>query len=310
MTNPYEHMLGVLHRYHQRGPEVGERLANEMLMSGATVLRDFIDMDVGRPWVYSDKMERFYKETDAFVYELLVWHHRPERAKWRLALTRRITELFPEGAKVLCFGDGIGYDSFALASGCNNVHVTSFEFEGHSARVMEGILQDLRLSDRIGLARVESQLKAGAFDAVICLEVLEHVPDPPALVGKIAGYLKPGGRAFISESFGRVWPKYPTHLASNLKYSGHTLGLFEHVGLMFREFYDMMFEFEKAPRRVGCVDRRLRLYLKGVHDAWYCRRWFADHDIDLASELGRGLDPDNGAGIVMPDGRLNGNGER
>jgi hypothetical protein len=55
VSNPYEHMLGVLRRYHRRGPEVHERLPHEMLMSGATVSGDFVDVGVGRPWIYSDK---------------------------------------------------------------------------------------------------------------------------------------------------------------------------------------------------------------------------------------------------------------
>ena len=44
------------------------------------------------------------------------------------------------------------------------------------------------------------------FDGVICLEVLEHVPDPLIVVAEIARVLKPGGRAWLSMPF-----LYPLH---------------------------------------------------------------------------------------------------
>ena len=39
---------------------------------------------------------------------------------------------------------------------------------------------------------------AGEFDVVTCLEMLEHVPDPAAVVAACARLLGPGGRAFFS----------------------------------------------------------------------------------------------------------------
>src|SRR5690606_17093105 len=39
---------------------------------------------------------------------------------------------------------------------------------------------------------------AGRFDAVTCMEMLEHVPDPAAVVEACARLLKPGGRLFLS----------------------------------------------------------------------------------------------------------------
>lgn len=38
----------------------------------------------------------------------------------------------------------------------------------------------------------------GAFDAVTCLEMLEHVPDPASIVAACARLVKPGGQAFFS----------------------------------------------------------------------------------------------------------------
>lgn len=44
------------------------------------------------------------------------------------------------------------------------------------------------------------------FDAVFCLEVLEHVPEPAQVMEEISRVLKPGGRAWISMPF-----LYPLH---------------------------------------------------------------------------------------------------
>ncbi|WP_233841076.1 class I SAM-dependent methyltransferase [Dyella sp. 2HG41-7] len=44
------------------------------------------------------------------------------------------------------------------------------------------------------------------FDGVACLEVLEHVPDPMAVMTEIERVLKPAGRAWISMPF-----LYPLH---------------------------------------------------------------------------------------------------
>lgn len=46
----------------------------------------------------------------------------------------------------------------------------------------------------------------GSFDAVTCLEVLEHVPDPSAVLSEIARVLRTGGRAWLSMPF-----LYPVH---------------------------------------------------------------------------------------------------
>ena len=65
----------------------------------------------------------------------------------------------------------------------------------------------------------------------MCLDVLEHVPDPPALVREIASYLKPGGVLLCSAPFYYVSESASTHLASNKTYSGDLRRLYTPAGL-------------------------------------------------------------------------------
>jgi SAM-dependent methyltransferase len=47
---------------------------------------------------------------------------------------------------------------------------------------------------------------SGAFDAVVCTELLEHVPDPQPVLAEIARVLRPGGIVLITAPF-----LYPIH---------------------------------------------------------------------------------------------------
>ena len=53
---------------------------------------------------------------------------------------------------------------------------------------------DYRVQSSAELAAAEP----ASFDAVCCMELIEHVPDPAALVNDLAAMLKPGGRLFMS----------------------------------------------------------------------------------------------------------------
>jgi 2-polyprenyl-6-hydroxyphenyl methylase/3-demethylubiquinone-9 3-methyltransferase len=53
---------------------------------------------------------------------------------------------------------------------------------------------DYRVQSSSDLAASEAQ----GFDVVCCLELIEHVPDPAALVNDLTAMLKPGGRLFMS----------------------------------------------------------------------------------------------------------------
>lgn len=56
-----------------------------------------------------------------------------------------------------------------------------------------GLVIDYRVESAADLAR-----RGERFDAVLCLEVLEHVPDPAGLVAEAASLLEPGGVLILS----------------------------------------------------------------------------------------------------------------
>jgi 2-polyprenyl-6-hydroxyphenyl methylase / 3-demethylubiquinone-9 3-methyltransferase len=101
---------------------------------------------------------------------------------------------------------------------------------------------DYRVQSSAELAAAEPE----SFDAVCCMELIEHVPDPAALVNDLAAMLKPGGRLIMSTinrtpaAFGaaiigaeyvmRMLPRGTHHYAQFLKPS--ELGrLLRHAGL-------------------------------------------------------------------------------
>jgi len=56
----------------------------------------------------------------------------------------------------------------------------------------------IELSYEYNDAETWSQSHAGSYDAITCLEVLEHVPDVPRTVAACAAMLKPGGKFFFA----------------------------------------------------------------------------------------------------------------
>jgi hypothetical protein len=105
--------------------------------------------------------------------------------------------------------------------------MTYYEVPGYTEAFARRNFTDAEVDIKV-LTR-EDDIPRGAFDTVISLDVLEHLPSPPDAVRKIAEYLRPGGRFIVNAPFALIHPTTATHLESNRKYSG-SLSLFTQAG--------------------------------------------------------------------------------
>jgi SAM-dependent methyltransferase len=179
------------------------------------------------PNVWSAALADFYRETDAFFYELCTWNRMSRKCRMRAWIAAYLSRSAPGPLDVLAYGDGLGFDSLHLSQAGHRV--CYFDASPRMAAFAASIF-------RGAAAPVECVTDAGAlrgrrFDAIVCLDVLEHVPDPEALVREMAGMLADRGCLLVHAPFWAVGPDTPTHLAANRRYTGDWRALYGPAGL-------------------------------------------------------------------------------
>ncbi|MCK0107508.1 bifunctional 2-polyprenyl-6-hydroxyphenol methylase/3-demethylubiquinol 3-O-methyltransferase UbiG [Marinobacter sp. S0848L] len=104
------------------------------------------------------------------------------------------------GKRVLDVGCGGGLLSEGMA--LRGAHVTGIDMGEAPLQVAKlhglesGVKVDYRQTTIEALAKDPEH--AGQYDAVTCLEMLEHVPNPASVIQSCAAMLRPGGHLFVS----------------------------------------------------------------------------------------------------------------
>jgi 2-polyprenyl-3-methyl-5-hydroxy-6-metoxy-1,4-benzoquinol methylase len=204
---------------------VRQRFEKEKRSPGVTVREALAACNL-KPHVWQDSYADFYQQTDAFLFETLVWNRNPVKIQMRQWIGEYLRHGDRGPVRILTFGDGLGIDSLYLTQAGHAVD--SFEVSEPCIRFARALGD--RMGTAISIIDSPDAIAPESYDVVVCLDVLEHVPEPGNLVKQLAGYLKPGGRLIVHAPFWFVHPAVTTHLAANRTYSGDLARLYRPHG--------------------------------------------------------------------------------
>jgi len=102
------------------------------------------------------------------------------------------------GKRVIDVGCGGGILAESMAR--RGAVVTGIDMGGAPLEVarLHAQKEGVTLEYRQGTAEELAAERAGQYDVVTCMEMLEHVPDPAAVIAACAQLVKPGGHVFFS----------------------------------------------------------------------------------------------------------------
>jgi SAM-dependent methyltransferase len=171
----------------------GRRFADEWIQAGTDA-------------AHAEQVTAFYNQTDTELFELIEWHA-TDPIHYRTLVVRDFA-LRASGRQMLDYGSGIGSDAIVFGAA------------GYTVTLAD--ISDLLLSfaafrcRRRGLQARTIDLKretlpASAFDVVLCLDVLEHIPSPVNVVRAIHRSMRDNGLLVVHAPFGED-PEHPMHI--------------------------------------------------------------------------------------------------
>jgi len=156
------------------------------------------------------------------------------------------------GAQVLDIGCGAGLLSEAMAA--EGALVTGIDLAEEVLNVAERHAQSVGLDvdyQLIGAEDFAAQHPA-QFDIVSCLEMLEHVPHPEAIIEAATAALKSGGKLFLS-----TINRTPAAFSQAILGAEYLLGLLPKGTHTYRDFIRPS-ELDRVCRGAGLIQRDIR----------------------------------------------------
>jgi len=141
----------------------------------------------------------FYEEKvgDAHLIDLASWHLNSSNY---IADTLRLQHKFASG-KVLDFGGGIGTHALAASFLPDVEHVWFVDLNPQNRSFVEQRAKALGIENQISVHRDLESISNTKFDSVICLDVLEHLPDPSKQLEIFLQRLSPEGIVLMNWYF-------------------------------------------------------------------------------------------------------------
>ncbi len=102
------------------------------------------------------------------------------------------------GKRVIDIGCGGGILAESMAR--KGADVTGIDLSEKALKVadLHSLESGVNMRYKLIAAEAMAAEEAGQYDVVTCMEMLEHVPDPAAIVQACAALVKPGGHVFMS----------------------------------------------------------------------------------------------------------------
>ena len=203
------------------------------------------------------------------------------RFEW---VRQKLTQV-PAGWRILDAGAG----EQPYRKYCDHLKYVSQDFGQYKPDAM---LSGLQMSTwNYGPADIISDIAAipepdGSFDAILCIEVLEHLPDPVQVISELARLLRKGGWLIVSAPFCSLTHFAPYHFSTGFSrffYEKHLpengLRLVEVTpnGNYFEYLGQELRRLNKIAKRYGGVQPgRLEQY--AIHKTLKMLQRFSDHD--------------------------------
>lgn len=153
----------------------------------------------------SEAIAAFYRTSQCQAADQAAWHATPTRQRWQALLIHVAEQAQP--ATVLDIGCGAGYDLAALRPVLPTAVLLGVEPNLHQRRLAQEAVPDGEFLASIETAPLEDAA------LLICVDVLEHIPNPEAFLDQIA-QRAPVGCWLFETTATTDWTN-PLHLRSN-----------------------------------------------------------------------------------------------